>query len=105
MICFLALAPLGLTARDIAEAVVKHQRTSPHNGVTDVSFQQQLDGIDVFAGVTKVNIAGFAPLSIAAASAAPSAGMIPRCTAAAFCPGLSIGRRRRNGRNDVIQLR
>jgi extracellular elastinolytic metalloproteinase len=48
---------LGLTARDIAEAVVKNQRTSPHNGVTDVSLQQQLDGIDVFAGVTKVNIA------------------------------------------------
>ena len=48
---------LGLTARDIAEAVVKSQRTSPHNSVTDVSFQQQLDGIEVFAGVTKVNIA------------------------------------------------
>jgi hypothetical protein len=48
---------LGLTTRDIAETVVSSQRTSPHNGVTDVSFQQQLDGIDVFAGVMKVNIA------------------------------------------------
>src|SRR5687767_2672552 len=48
---------LGLTVRDVAETVVSNQRTSPHNGVTDVSFQQQLDGIDVFAGVTKVNVA------------------------------------------------
>jgi hypothetical protein len=47
---------LGLTARDIAETVVTTQRTSPLNGVSYVSFQQQLGGIDVFAGVLKVNI-------------------------------------------------
>jgi extracellular elastinolytic metalloproteinase len=48
---------LGLTSRDISDAVVSAQQRSRHNGVTHVSYQQQLDGIEVFAGVLKVNLA------------------------------------------------
>lgn len=48
---------LGLTSSDISDAVVTAQQRSRHNGVTHVSYQQQLDGIDVFAGVMKVNLA------------------------------------------------
>src|SRR5687767_7184122 len=47
---------LGLTAQDVSEWVVSNQRRSAHNGVTHVSLQQQLSGIDVFAGVLKVNV-------------------------------------------------
>ena len=49
------------------------------------------------AGAVATGAGGSA--AMAAASAAPSAGMMPRWTAAAFCPGPSVGRRRRNGSN------
>ena len=48
---------LGLTARDVAEAVISSQSASRHNGITHIQFQQQLGGIDVFGGVLNVNVA------------------------------------------------
>ncbi len=46
----------NLTPQDLAETRFSREYTTRHNGVTHLTLQQQVEGIDVFGGLVQINI-------------------------------------------------